>query len=243
MKNTLRLFQLLLAVYGLYVVTKYSGNPKPFIGLVCVVLIAILDRWKSEIIEINERQKSTVGSRLEQGARAKQQLKVLRQSRSTAVVSNVILELIRDLGLTIHPSYKHQVIDYLMELPGQAGHKVNGGAREDGLDHLGLKIIRDVNEPGQDWKQWQKIKEFEEEGGDQLRFLLIVHNLVETPKAGSPSYVDFSDHTAELLTQHRVTAMTSLSFCHLYQVCKKSNQDPQRIFRQIFQHQGGVYEI
>jgi len=242
-KNTLRLFQLLLAIYGFYVATRYSGNLKPFIALACVVLIVILDRWKTVIIGINERQKEQLGSKLKQGPRAKQQLEFLRQNRSTAVVRNAIQELIRDLGLKIRPSHKHKVIDYLMDLQDQAGLKVNSGAKEDGLDHLGLKIIHDVNEPGQDWKQWQKIKEFKEEGEGHHYFLLIAHNLAEDHKAGSPHYVNFSDHTEKLLTQHQVTAITSLSFCRLYQACKESKQDPQRIFRRICRHQGGVFKI
>jgi hypothetical protein len=229
-KNTLRLFQLLLAVYGFYVVTEYSGDPKPFMALGCIALIIILERWQSVIIEINERQKAPVGSRREQGAKIKQQLDILRQSRSTAVVSNAILELIRDLGLTIRPSRIYPVADYLMELPGQTGH-------------LGLKIIHDVDEPDQDWKQWQNIKEFEKEGEGQNHFLLIAHNLAKNSKAGQQSYVNFSSNTAKLLSQHRVTAMTSLSFGHLYQVCKESSQDSQGIFQRICQHQGGIFEI
>lgn len=229
MKNTLRLFELLLAVYGFYVVTNDPSNPKPLVAMACIALIVMLDRWQATIIEIDERQKTPVAKKAEEGAKAKQQLEILRQSRSTALVSNAIMELIRDLGLTIRPSREHQAIDYLVELPDQAAH-------------LGLKIIHDVDEPDQEWQEWQKIKEFVE-GEGQHHFLLIAHNLTEDPESGSQIHVNFSDPMAKLLSQHQVTAMTSLSFNNLYQICKGSNQAPEVFFQRICQHQGGVFKI
>lgn len=224
MKNTLRLFQLLLAVSGGYALYKYSDNGQA-IAVASVILIALIDSCKGAIIKRSEPPQTIPDS----NDRAQQQLACLRQSKSIAVINGAIQDLLRDLGLTVRPNPNHHTVDLILDLPEQDGR-------------LGIKIINEVNEPRLNWDQWPEIKEFNEADEDQ-RLLLIAHNLVTAHGDKEQHHVNFPNSITNLLNQHKVTAMTSLSFCHLYQLCKEANQQPSLIFRRIYQHTGGVFEI
>ncbi len=91
MKNTLRLFQLLLAVFGFYVVVQYTGNSKYIIPLVCIVLIVIMDRFETAIIrnaEAQDMQALHPGGKLDPSEKLRLQVDCIGQGSSLTVVSN-----------------------------------------------------------------------------------------------------------------------------------------------------------
>ena len=231
-KRTLQLFQLLLAVFGFYAAIKYATPNKFIVSLSCLALVVILD--KLELVVGNNTEPTELTKKPKPDAappeKQKQQLDLILHSKNVTLLNDIIQRMFRDLGLSITPCPENRGVDRVLNLTG-------------GTTHLGIKIISDVDQPSDEWEQWEKFNEFEHADGQNHRLLIIANNAATEPQETGQEYKDFPVHVRKLLTEKKIIAMTTQTLYSLYQMCKEMNQNPEKIFNRIYQHPGGVFRV
>ena len=204
MKKTLQLFQLLLAVFGLYAAIKYPGSYKYIVSLGSLVLVWILEKIEFSVDPENASdqtpaKQSAPGT--EQGQYPKQQLEQLLHSKNVILLTDIILGLLRDLGLSITLCPEYKFIDRMLRLEGTSGL-------------IGLKIVADVAEPDAEWDQWDQISDFTGAGG-RARLLIIANNAAGGTREAA-KFKNFSTHTNRLMADKNVVGLTTSTLHNIY---------------------------
>lgn len=233
MKSTLRLFQLLLAVFGFYAAVTYNGNLKNYLPLASLLLIFGLDKFEGAVARSQE--KAAVEKNVEKQvatSQAKDRNKVAHalRNKNVLMLTDTIEGLLWKLGFSVATSFKHKLLDRVFELEGQKGQ-------------IGLKIVGDMDESTTALEQLAEISESPDADKERLRILLVVNNAGDLSQDRGQEYKRFSSQTKKLLADKKIIAMTTQTLHELYRLCTERNQDPNKIFGRVYQHPGGVFRL
>ncbi|MDY6952138.1 MAG: hypothetical protein SWE60_11545 [Thermodesulfobacteriota bacterium] len=230
-KRTLQLFQLFLLVFALYALVKYTGHERFLVSLACLMIAFVVGKIEAGLKEQNKgKPPAQAPGRPQEAKTTSQALEWLLKSKNVLLLTDAVQCLLQDLGLVVSPSSANSSLDRIVKIPGM---EVTWG----------LIILGDVDDLGEDWDRWEGIASFGQGKGGKERPLIICSNSVATTPGGSQKYARFSQTTEGLLSTKGVVAMTSLTLCKIYLLCKKKGVDIQRIFQPIETHGGGVFRI
>ena len=231
-QKTLLLFQLLLAVFAVYGVLKYTGNQRLIVPLTCLVAMFLVGKVETAVTESDKRKedkKIKARKKLEKKEDFKP-IDCLLKSKNVLLLTDAIHHLLNDLGLKVSRSPDQSVIDRLVRT-------------EDDQVTFGLKILSDVGEISENWESWEEITDFDMGKGGKRRFLLIGSNTTSEEGDGKPKFSDFSAHTQSLLSSKNIVAMTTLTFYKIYLLCQKKSVKPKAVLDLIQRHPGGVFRL
>ncbi len=236
----MQLLQLMLAVFGFYAALKYTGIYKYIVPLASLILLYLLDKVEVAVEKREEKaeEKKQAEEKIQatesinelQPAIIKQQLDCLLFNKNVLLLTDSIQLLLRDLGFVVSPSSDSSLAERVLQMPGREGR-------------LGLKIISDVAEPTKKWSQWDKISQYEKGAGGEQRLLIIANNVMLTDGEEEKKFKNFSNQANSLLATRHTVAMTTLTLYKVYRLCKEKGLDPKRIFRLIYQHPGGIFQL
>ncbi|MDY6988963.1 MAG: hypothetical protein SWQ30_13005 [Thermodesulfobacteriota bacterium] len=231
-QRTLQLFQLFLLVYALYAVVKYSGHERFLVSLACLVTAFVVGKVETRLKAQDEnRQPAGHAPRRPQVAKTTSQaLDWLLRSKNVLLLTDAVQCLLQDLGLVVSPSPASPSVDRIVSIPGMEVK-------------WGLIILGDVEDLREDWAEWEGIAAFDKGKQGKQRPLIICSNSVKTTPAGQQKYTTFSGPTKRLLSTKGVVAMTTLTLCKIYLLCKKKGVDIKTIFQPIQTHGGGVFQV
>ena len=159
-----------------------------------------------------------------------QALDWLLKSKNVLLLTDAVQCLLQDLGLVVSPSPANPPVDRIVRIPGMEVR-------------WGLIILGDVDDLREDWDEWEGIAAFDKGKEGKQRPLIICSNSVKTTPGGQQKYTSFSGPTTRLLSNKGVVAMTSLTLCKIYLLCKKKGVDIKTIFLPIEIHGGGIYQV
>jgi hypothetical protein len=229
-QKTLLLFQLLLAVFAIYAVLKYSGNQRLYVPLTCLLAMFVVGKVETAVTEKDEKQRAKAGK----GAEEKRTFKpvdCLLRSKNVLLLTDAIHYLLNDLGLKVSRSPDQSVIDRLIR------------TSDTSQITFGLKVLSDVGELSENWDSWGELSEFDTGKGGEKRLLLIGSNSIHDEGDGKPHFSDFSANVQSLLSSKSIVAMTTLTFYKIYLLCQKKSVDPTAILNLIHRHPGGVFRL
>ena len=232
-QKTLLLFQLLLAIFSIYAVLKYSGNQRLTIPLTCLVAMFLVGKVETAV---TERDKKTNDEK----ARKRKQIEEkttfnpvdsLLKSKNVLLLTDAIHYLLNELGLKVSRSPDQSFIDRLITTD------------DDNQVIFGLKVLGNVGELSENWESWEEITDFDMGKGGNRRLVLISSNITQEKDAGKPKFSDFPANIQSLLSSKNIVAMTTLTFYKIYLLCQKKSVKPGAIFDLIHRHPGGVFRL
>jgi hypothetical protein len=232
-QKTLLLFQLLLAVFSIYSVLKYSGNQRMIIPLTCLVAMFLVGKVETAVTE-REKRKKAERAKARNGIEGKTSFKpvdCLLKSKNVLLLTDAIHHLLNELGLKVSRSPDQSFIDRLIR------------TEEDDQVTFGLKILGDVGELSETWASWEEVTDFDLGKGGNRRLLLIGSNTTDEEVDGKPKFSDFSANIQSLLSSKNIVAMTTLTFYKIYLLCQKKSVKPKAILDLIHRHPGGVFRL
>ena len=232
-QKTLLLFQLLLAVFSIYSVLKYSGNQRMIIPLTCLVAMFLVGKVETAVTE-SEKRKKDERARRRKGTEEKTKFKpvdCLLKSKNVLLLTDAIHYLLSDLGLKVSRSPDQSFIDRLIRTD------------DDSQITFGLKVLGDVGELSENWESWEEVTDFDMGKGSNRRLVLIGSNSNQEEDDGKPKFSDFPANIQSLLSSKNIVAMTTLTFYKIYLLCQKKNVKPGAILDLIHRHPGGVFRL
>ncbi|UCG20268.1 MAG: hypothetical protein JSU80_11090 [Deltaproteobacteria bacterium] len=232
-QKTLLLFQLLLAVFSIYSVLKYSGNQRMIIPLTCLVAMFLVGKVETAVSE-KEKRKEDEKAKRRKGTEEKSTFKpvdCLLKSKNVLLLTDAIHYLLNELGLKVSRSPEQSFIDRLIRTDDD--HQVT----------FGLKVLGDVGELSENWDSWEEVTDFDMGKGGNRRLVLISSNTTEEEDDGKPKFSDFPANIQSLLSSKNIVAMTTLTFYKIYLLCQKKSVKPGAIFDLIHRHPGGVFRL
>ena len=232
-QKTLLLFQLLLAVFSIYSVLKYSGNQRMIIPLTCLVAMFLVGKVETAVTE-SEKRKKDERARRRKGTEEKTKFKpvdCLLKSKNVLLLTDAIHYLLSDLGLKVSRSPDQSFIDRLIRTD------------DDSQLTFGLKVLGDVGELSENWESWEEVTDFDMGKGSNRRLVLIGSNSNQEEDDGKPKFSDFPANIQSLLSSKNIVAMTTLTLYKIYLLCQKKNVKPGAILDLIHRHPGGVFRL
>jgi len=232
-QKTLLLFQLLLAVFSIYSVLKYSGNQRMIIPLTCLVAMFLVGKVETAVTE-SEKRKKDKRAKTRKGNEEKTKFKpvdCLLKSKNVLLLTDAIHYLLNELGLKVSRSPDQSFIDRLIRTD------------DDNQVTFGLKVLGDVGELSENWDSWQEVTDFDMGKGGNRRLLLVGSNTTHEEVDGKPKFSDFPANIQSLLSSKNIVAMTTLTFYKIYLLCQKKSVKPGAILDLIHRHPGGVFRL
>ena len=232
-QKTLLLFQLLLAVFSIYSVLKYSGNQRMIIPLTCLVAMFLVGKVETAVTE-SEKRKKDERARRRKGTEEKTKFKpvdCLLKSKNVLLLTDAIHYLLSELGLKVSRSPDQSFIDRLIRTD------------DDSQITFGLKVLGDVGELSENWESWEEVTDFDMGKGSNRRLVLIGSNSNQEEDDGKPKFSDFPANIQSLLSSKNIVAMTTLTLYKIYLLCQKKNVKPGAILDLIHRHPGGVFRL
>lgn len=230
-KRTLQLFQLLLAVFGLYAGLKFQGKLQTGVPVFCLIAMYVLDK-----LEIREDEHEAGKGVLKKGAGAgsgkmvSDPLDCVLQSKNGTLLVDAVQQLFEGLGFDVSLAKKYRVVDRLACIPGEGST-------------FALKILDDVSKVNATWKGWDEIQKIDQGRQGKRRVLLIASNSAKDPYTSELKYKKFPSSVENLLATKKIVAMTTLTLYKIYMLCTIQNQDPKKILGRIFKHPGGIFQM
>jgi len=231
-QRTLQLFQLFLLVFALYAVVKYTGHERFLVSLACLVIAFVVGKMETGLKEHDEKGQppGVARGRAQEARTTSQAVDWLLKSKNVLLLTDAVQCLLQDLGLVVSPSPANPSVGRIVTIPGM---EVTWG----------LIILRDVEDLREDWEEWEGIATFDKGKEGKQRPLIICSNAVATTPGGQQKYTTFSATTKKLLSTKGVVAMTTLTLCKIYLLCKKKGVDIKKIFQPIETHGGGIFQV
>ena len=232
-QKTLLLFQLLLAVFSIYSVLKYSGNQRLIIPLSCLIAMFLVGKVETAVAESEKRKedkKEKRRKRLEDKKMFKP-VDCLLKSKNVLLLTDAIHYLLNELGLRVSRSPDQSFIDRLVRTD------------DDTQVTFGLKVLGDVGELSENWESWEEVTDFDMGKGGNRRLVLIGSNIAKEEDGGKPKFSDFPANIQSLLSSKNIVAMTTLTFYKIYLLCQKKSVKPGAVFDLIHRHPGGVFRL
>jgi len=231
-QKALLLFQLFLVILASYALLKYSGNQRLLMSLGCLLSMLVIGRVETSVTEVSkvEKGKSNDIGKKDKTKTTSQALDCLVKSKNVLLLTDAIHYLMQDLGLAVSLSRDHPAIDRLVRIPGT---EVT----------FGLKILSGVTELNESWDKWGELANFDLGKGGKRRLLIIGSNCIKEAGEGEQRYRNFSQDARKLLSARHAVAMTTLTLCKIYLLCKKKKVGIKTIFYPIQHHPGGVFQL
>ena len=232
-QKTLLLFQLLLAVFSIYSVLKYSGNQRLIVPLSCLIAMFLVGKVETAVAESEKRKedkKEKRRKRLEDKKMFKP-VDCLLKSKNVLLLTDAIHYLLNELGLRVSRSPDQSFIDRLVRTD------------DDTQVTFGLKVLGDVGELSENWESWEEVTDFDMGKGGNRRLVLIGSNIAQEEDDGKPKFSDFPANIQSLLSSKNIVAMTTLTFYKIYLLCQKKSVKPGAILDLIHRHPGGVFRL
>jgi hypothetical protein len=229
---TLLLFQLLLAIFGIYAALEYSNMAKLFVPLACLVamfLVGKLERILKDKEGKQESSKETKRGTENQGDEF-DSVKYILWGKNELMLVDAVHSILRDLGLKVSKISKYPNIDRIVTIPGRRmtfGMQVIGSDQE----------VRGDNSKLNQALQFEQVKE----NGEKTVIIANAHHsvsLAERDKRG-----DFSKDALMKMKPTRVVGLSTFTLYKVWALCKYKGMDVREILKFVFNHPGGMFRI
>jgi hypothetical protein len=231
-QKSLLLFEFFLALCAFYALLHYSGTQRFLVSLACLVAMLVVGKAETSLTQPSTQRispRTDTGEKDETQIRSRALTCVLR-SKNVLLLTDAIHYLMQDLGLAVSPSPDHPAVARLISIPDIEGT-------------FGLRILGDVGELNASRDSWEQLASFDLGKGGKRRLLIIGSNFTSKGPDSQHRYRNFPDSSQKLLSARQMVAMTTLTICKIYMLCKKKGLNIKTVFERIQHHPGGVFHL
>lgn len=244
MRYTLRLLQLLIVVYAIYVLTYYTGDTQKYIILGCLLVMYVIEKIDTmvldrQLLEKALAEKETPPQPAKAAAKAAQKPKggfspwqALLIHKNTKKLGQAIHMVLRKLGIMVEVADNEPFLDRLFWAPGET-------------NSFGLKVLADVSDVDVEMGSWDREREFEQGKEGERRLVVIGSNTLEEDEdeLTTGQYGDFTKNAERFFSDSGIVAMTTITLHRMYLYCTKKRIDPKLFLHLIHEHPGGIFRL
>ncbi len=228
---TLLLFQLLLAVFGIYAALKYADMAKLCVPLVCLVAMFFVGKLERKL-KIKEEGEF---SEKEHGVSEEERdefdtVKYILWGKNELMLVDAVHAVLRDLGLQVSKTPKYTTIDRIVKIPGS--HMI-----------FGMQIIESEQEVRGDNSKFNQALQFEREKEDGEKTVIIANSHYNISLTEREKLEDFSKEALIRMEPTKVVGLNTFTLYKVWALCKYKGKDVKDILKLLFNHPGGLFRI
>lgn len=229
---TLLLFQLLLAVFGVYGALKYSGMAKLYVPLASLLAMFFITKVEQRL-KTGEAEEESPGAQ-SSGSDTKgdqfETVKYILWGKNELMLVDAVHSVLRDLGLQVTKTPKYPTIDRIIKVPGS---------------HMsfGMQVIGSAFEVAADNSKLNQALEFEREKQNGEKTIVIANTHHDISLAEREKLEDFSREALMRMEPTRVVGLNTFTLYKIWALCKYKGKDVKQILKLLFNHPGGLFSI
>ena len=229
---TLLLFQLLLAIFGVYGALKYSGMATLYVPLACLLAMYFVTKLEQRLTT-GEAEKESPEEEPD-GSEKKPDhfdtVKYILWGKNELMLVDAVHSVLRDLGLQVTKTPKYPNIDRIIKVPGS---------------HMsfGMQVIGSALEVAADNSKLNQALEFEREKQNGEKTIVIANTHHSISLAEREKLEDFSKEALMRMEPTRVVGLNTFTLYKIWALCKYKGKDVKQILKLLFNHPGGLFRI
>jgi hypothetical protein len=226
------LFQLLLAVFGIYAALKYTEMAKLYVPLGCLIVMFFVGKLERGLKKKEGDEQSQEGK---PGASENKEdqldtVKYILWGKNELMLVDSVHSVLKDLGLQVTKTPKYSTIDRIVKVPGSP--------MTFGMQVIGSQI--DVKGNNNKFNQALEF-EREKENGEKTIIIANAHNSISL--AEREKLEDFSRDALLRMEPAKVVGLNTFTLYKIWALCKYKGKDVKEILKLLFNHPGGVFKI
>ncbi len=230
--QALLLFQLLLAVFGIYAALKYSDVAKLYVPLACLLAMFFVGKLERKLKEKKGEGKFSGKEHGESEEKREEfdTVKYILWGKNELMLVDAVHSVLRDLGLQVTKTPKYPTIDRIVKIPGS--HMT-----------FGMQIIESEHEVRGDNSKFDHALQFEREKENGEKTVIIAnshHNISLTERE---KLEDFSKEALIRMKPIKVVGLNTFTLYKVWALCKYKGKDVKDILKLLFNHPGGLFRI
>ncbi len=226
------LFQLLLAVFGIYGALKYSDMAKLYVPLGCLVAMFSIAKLEGRLTRSEGKKQPTEnepdGS--DQNQDQFDTVKYILWGKNELMLVDAVHSVLRDLGLQVTKTPKYSTIDRIVKVPGS--HMT-----------FGMQVIGSQLEIKGDNSKFNQALQFEREKENGEKTVIIANAHHSISLAEREKLEDFSRDAIMRMEPTKVVGLNTLTLYKIWALCKYKGKDVKEILQLLFNHSGGLFRI
>ncbi|UCD72392.1 MAG: hypothetical protein JSW70_05210 [Syntrophobacterales bacterium] len=229
---TLLLFQLLLAVFGIYAALKYVDMAKLYVPLTCLTAMFFVGKLEARLTRKEEGEESaeTEGDGSEKKPDEFDTVKYILWGKNELMLVDAVHAVLKDLGLQVTKTPKYSTIDRIVKIPGS--HMT-----------FGMQVIGSDLEVKGDNSKFNQALQFEREKENDEKTVIIANAHHNISLSEREKLEDFSKEALMRMEPTRVVGLNTFTLYKVWTLCKYKGKDVKDILKLLFNHPGGLFRI
>jgi len=229
---TLLLFQLLLAVFGIYAALKYSDMAKLTVPLVCLLGMFFVGKLEKKL-KTKKGEEESPEKEHDTSEKNKDELdtvKYILWGKNELMLVDAVHSVLRDLGLQVTKMPKYPTIDRIVRIPGSQMT-------------FGMQIIGSEREVSGDNSKLNQALQFEREKENGEKTIIIANSHCTISLTEREKLEDFSKEALRRMGPTKVVGLNTFTLYKVWALCKYKGKDVKDILKLLFNHPGGLFRI
>ncbi|MFQ5841600.1 MAG: hypothetical protein ACE5I8_04100 [Thermodesulfobacteriota bacterium] len=229
---TLLLFQLLLAIFGIYAAVKYSDMAKLYVPLGCLLAMFFVGKLERRLKGRELGEESTHREHDESGGKRDEfdTIKYILWGKNELMLVDAVHSVLKDLGLQVTKTSKYPTIDRIVKIPGT--HMT-----------FGMQVIGSEREVRGDNSKLNQALQFEREKKNGEKTVIIANAHHSIPLAERDKREDFSKEVIMRMEPTKVVGLNTFTLYKVWALCKYKGKDVKEILKLLFNHPGGMFRV
>jgi hypothetical protein len=229
---TLLLFQLLMAVFGVYAALKYSGMAQLYVPLACLLAMFLVGKLERTLKKEEQDEESPEKQNEASGEKEDEldTVKYILWGKNELMLVDAVHSVLRDLGLQVTKTPKYPSIDRIIKVPGS---------------HMSfaMQVIGSEGEVSGENSKFNQALQFEREKENGEKTLIIANANHTISLAERDKRADFSNDALMRMEPTKVVSLNTFTLYKVWALCKYRGKDVKDILKLLFNHPGGLFRI
>ncbi len=230
--HALLLFQLFLAVFGIYAALHYSDMAQLYVPMGCLVAMFFVGKLEKRLAAEKAEQHPPEGEPAASGEKEDQfdTVKYILWGKNELMLVDAVHSVLKDLGLQVTKTPKYPTIDRIVKVPRS---QVT----------FGMQVIGSQVEIRGDNSKFNQALQFdrEKENGEKTIIIANAHHGISL--AEREKLADFSQDAIMRMRPTNVVGLNTFTLYKIWALCKYKGKDVKDILQLLFNHPGGVFKI
>jgi hypothetical protein len=233
----LTLFQLLLAVFGIYAALQFSEELKLTIPLVCLLVMFLVSRVENKTSEKKTERKSFLQSEIDKASKKdstaiKEQdfftIDSLLWPKSELLLIDAVHSIFKDLGFKISTGVNYQFVDRIVKIPET--HMA-----------FGVQILMSEGEVEGNHPKINRALQFEKEKRENEKSLIIASTHIRLPLSERSQMGHIQKELSHFLNRHNMSLITTHHLYELWQKAKGGEINIFGFFEKVYSQSGDTF--
>jgi hypothetical protein len=235
----LGLFQLLLAVFGIYSAIQFSEELKLTIPLVCLLAMLLVNRFENKTSDKKTERKNFLQSEIDKASKKdstaiKEQnfftIDSLLWPKSELLLVDAVHSIFKDLGFKISAGVNYQFVDRIVKIPET--HMA-----------FGVQILMSEGEVEGNHPKISRALQFEKEKRENEKSLIIASTHIRLPLSERSQMGHIQKELSHFLNRHNMSLITTHHLYELWQKAKGGEINIFGFFERVYSQSGDTFSL